>query len=123
MRVYRVENESGDGPYHWGVSDEDGVNIGSAHTDPQHPGPSEDDLLEAVYGSISPFDETEHEDKVFGMVSEESLLIWFDGWWEILEGHGHSITEWEVPEEYVAIGTSREQVVFMRSKAEKLGEW
>lgn len=121
MRVYRVENEDGgEGPYNGEVEDRDGVYIGSAHANSQHPDPDEDALCEAVYGEFSPFDETEHADRIFGMVSKESLLTWFDGWWEILKDHGYLITEWEVPERYVAIGRSREQVVFMRSKATQL---
>ncbi len=122
MRVYRVENSYGDGPYQYTVRNEDGVNIGSAHANMAHPGPSEDGLYGEVWGEVAPFDETPHSDHLFGMNSLGSLIEWFDGWWDTLARHGYTISEYEVPEEYVGVGESGTQAVFVRSEAEHVAE-
>ncbi len=119
MRVYRVENEQGEGPYKHTIR-KNGQRIGAAHWDDAHPGPTEDGLDWAVFGYEAPFSESEYTDKVFGTNSLESLLAWFDGWWDVLERHGYSAEEYEVPDECVAVGIGGEQVVFMRSRAEHL---
>lgn len=120
MRVWRVEDYYGDGPYtEKNIYNEYGETMALAHGDESHPNPYEDGLEDCVSGRR--WDGVDTGDTVCGMSTYEGLMKWFDGWWEPLHREGYIIAEYEVPREYVAIGNSG-QVMFVKPKGYKVKE-
>ncbi len=103
MRVYRVENNEGNGPY-----DPDtklGYRICRSHGHLRELRPT---LPES--GLFLP-----GKHQFCGCESLKQLKSWFKGWWKQLRKAGFSISVYEVPEEFVDIGS--EQLLFIKSKA------
>lgn len=121
VRVYRVQNENGAGPYGILITDPDtGETMDDAHWDSEHPCPVEDHLEHALRAYEGPFWAARRDDMVFGTNSLESLQEWFRGWLIILESRGYVVTAWDVPADHVAVGKSGTQVVFVRSAATRV---
>lgn len=99
MLVYRVahsgqmNNGYPGGPYNGNGADwADDLN--EAHANAEHPTPWEDRGLSRIYDS-----------EFCCLSSIEGLRSWFDGWLETLQDYGYLIHVYDVPEEFVRIGT------------------
>jgi len=111
LKVYRIENESQGGPYHQGRIQDLPV------CDTVHPIPENDSqLMEATSDLRWSFSEN-----IFGFVSEEQFKFWFynDEYIDLLIEDGFRMTIYEVPDEYVYIGST--QVIFNSNHAKQFG--
>lgn len=103
MRVYRVENCSGCGPYRYPGTRE----MSNAHNNNPQKYPVfymdiDIDIIQATYYHC-------------GFISIDQLLEWFDGFFTLLSNRGFRVTVWEVEEQYVRIG--KKQLCFKREKS------
>ena len=101
MKVWRIENKEGDGPYSM-MRDNENLDFLFRHNNnlDRWPPPTDDDIDE-----IRP-------EEVFGFASQESLYLWFGDDLERLEENGFYITCYE--SNYVRHGFK--QVVFVKGE-------
>lgn len=85
MRVYRVENAYGQGPY-TGWGDGKGHNLAMIHTDNVHPGP-----WVSFHRGVKP-------DEKFAFPSMLALFRWFGGWLPVLIRDGFTVKVLDLPE-------------------------
>jgi len=126
MIVKRVENKSGEGPYQ-GIEMDEWVL--SNHGDNNHPNRFEDRfstyllekrckvnlLLKDNYSNI--------DDYYFGFELKRNLNNWFSKKeLKNLKGLGFHVVKYEISTKYVLQGKSKKQIMFLKSKAIKLGE-
>lgn len=78
MRIYRIENGDGKGPYTgWGHGK--GHNLAVIHTDNAHPGP------------YTSFHRTPEADEKFAFPSMRALFAWFGGWLPVMLRDGFKV--------------------------------
>lgn len=105
MLIYRIEDESGKGPYIGVWKDEatgqSDAALSCSHADAEHP--------------VASIDIGEDFDKKHfcGCPSLEALEEWFDGWEEILFRNGYFIVKYDIPDDQVLMGYSGRQVGFV----------
>lgn len=110
MIIYRVEDETGNGPYATGGPHQV-PHMGWEHTnDRNHPSPQEDMGVDSVGTRV--FRPWVH---FCGGHSLQQLATWFEGWVEKLKEHGHTVAVYEVSEEFVIHG--KYQIAFERNAA------
>ena len=106
VRVFRVEDKSGNGPY-WDYALPE---MGRSHTDSDHPCAFED------FGAK--FNPNHH----FAFDALEKAEEWFRGYAETLTNAGFLLHEYEVDSRFVMEGCSGKQVTFNRKFATLIGE-
>lgn len=106
MKVYRVENDAGDGPFH---TDEvhDAYYILHDGMTNRHPAPRNDGLSDFDYNMV------------FGVTSKKMLRHWFGHCPNNLAEAGFHIRQFDVPATHVRKGSV--QVAFVRDKAAIIG--
>lgn len=103
MLIFRVENVAGEGPYnsgYWDYQDEMGDTHGSDRVN--HPTPLAEPELDGI-----------DSDEVCGTVSPESLLAWFDGYWNPLADAGFAVSIFDA--ENARTSSTTGQAVFLQS--------
>lgn len=107
IKVYRLENENGKGPYTCGFLDADAqrlldqMHLSHAKTKRYHPTPEEDNI------NVPPFSTW-----VFGFSSMDELEFWFMGFLPKLLNNGFKVVTYENPKDII-IGASLRQVAFI----------
>lgn len=102
MRIYRIENAKGDGPY---TSSHDfKYELQNAHQN--------DALRPGVRDDIIEFDRNIH---ICGFQKYGHMNTWFDGWLDKLKSQGFKLVKYKVSQKYVLKGTG--QLVFKPNKA------
>ena len=138
MRVYRLENEAGDGPYgvkYWGPGKVAEL-ICNAHQSPEKwPDLIHDFVLHDAphvceppfFGPFAPcWSECREaivpdwEDLRFAFPERILATKWFWGFMGRLRAAGWDVVEYDVPHEYVRVGQSGLQVIFDREHAVKV---
>lgn len=104
MRVYRVENCDGRGPY---TSGRDLREMTVSHN-------SNLAAYPVFYRDIN-IDYSEARKCHCGFISINQLLQWFDGFYTLLSNNGFKVTIWEVEEEFVKIG--KKQLCFRKEQS------
>lgn len=114
MRVWRVEDRHGIGPYQSEKINLPGVSTARHPAPPRDFSPKELKKLDRMFplGPDSP-------GVAFGFSSLDQLREWFWGYLHDLNRHGFHIVEFEVPEKYLASGYH--QVAFDKRYAQVLG--
>lgn len=120
MKVYRVENYLGKGPYQYprhgvknrGAKVEAYASIHESHNDVAHPD-IHSDILPAYFRSESHW---------CACLSVKDLGEWFEGFDEKLSAASFFIQAYEVDASDVFVGNSGRQVAFDRAKARKSGK-
>lgn len=110
MRVWRIENDAGEGPYcatAGPVSNAEGYRITHAHADSGHPSPWDDGM-----------DEFRRHQHVCGLPTLCSVREWFAGWFDPMHSQGFRLSVYDVPGEAVLVGGR--QVAFDRDKAKRV---
>lgn len=129
MRVYRIENAEGHGPWCWSDSDQacgaDRYDRTKADDKPScYEGPCGYSDCK-TYGDKDSWDNSNDwgDAEVHGCVNLTQLEQWFQcpNGREVMEAHGHHGVVYEVPREYVRFGAW--QVIFKLGKAERVGSF
>ncbi len=105
MKVFRIENSNGTGPYRHSEIGSELCRINSGTTN--HPGPSSDKDSEG-----KPLCNFLWQDRsyIFGFASLEQLLAWFLDELELLRSHGFVVSVYESSQ----VVEGRFQVIFIR---------
>jgi hypothetical protein len=119
MKIYRVEHDDGIGPYstrrRWANSLQEEINdeLAEAHNDSdEHP---------LVYYDVkNAYDIVSGDSRRCGFISIEQLFRWFDGFMDKLEEAGYKIVVYEVPPQFICVGTY--QCLFDVDESQCLGE-
>ena len=105
MKVFRMENESGNGPYaaEWDFARPVDLDDMVSHHNRSRPKAHQDGIK---FGTAMWDVHTR-----FGMESLDRLRWWFSGYLDLLQSHGFNVITCEVPEGHYRVGTSG-QVAF-----------
>lgn len=99
IKVYRYENNKGEGPY-WQKFTDSLVEMYNKHNGDDYPGWLQD------------FEVKNNPDYISGCNSLESLDKWFDGYKELLNEAGYDIKTYLIPKENIEYGKSGKQLRF-----------
>lgn len=105
MKIYRIENVEGDGPY--SAKHEYKYELQDAH--------QSDQLRPGIRTDIPDFNKDVH---FYGFQKYGHLISWFDGWLDKLKDQGFKLVKYKVPRKHVIKGTN--QLVFEINKAKLL---
>lgn len=118
MRVYRIENANGGGPYTTAWKYRDNLKEYHCPYDGCRDGVKRPTIRFAL--TILPRDFV--ETAVCGMLSEEAIREWFGDVWELLAEGEFFLAEYDVPDEWVfrhdSMGSN--QVLFRKDMADRL---
>lgn len=117
MRVYRLEDKDGSGPYRprSGYKPEGGIQerVSDAHNRDIDGHPS--GTLDFNWRHLS-----DDEDRRYACDSFEGLLHWFEGFIDELLDNGYDLVVYDVPDHKVIAGYSGLQVIFKYDAAVKV---
>ncbi|AKE44718.1 hypothetical protein AU106_gp087 [Sinorhizobium phage phiM9] len=107
MKIYRIENVTGEGPYSCAPESRKNFSSMVFYTDPHpylHPLQEEDNLLREIWKRI--FYNDLRRNWRFGFDSVDQVILWFhaEGVFEALELDGFMVSEYEVPEGHYHLG-------------------
>ncbi len=108
MKVYRIEDENGNGPYTSKKNRAFSERLIFSHCNPaEHPGPFTDGLEDVLWRSQYP-----NSQLLFGFLSEVQAFDWFYDFWDELSDNGFVLVEYEA--ELYWSGNSGKQILFFR---------
>lgn len=114
--VYRVEDESGTGPYNAYKFLSLCKMIDSHNSSPKHPNPFQKGEPFEKYLQIN----YPHTAYVFGFLYLEDLCDWFNGYFDLLQENGFGISMYHVPSKILC---GKSQIAFLKEGSTKKQEF
>lgn len=108
MRVYRIEDSRGVGPYNSDITSETVERMRLAHQAFSHP------------AWLLDFNRWPNDGERCAFESMTQMFSWFGGYLPIMLGMGYSVRIYEVPVWHVQRGLSGKQLMFQSTKARRL---
>lgn len=108
MRVYRIQDSEGIGPYNSDVTNQHVDRMRNDHQQLSHPAWAID------------FGRWPHDGERCGFESMKHMFRWFGGYLPVLLGLGYTVVVFEVPVWDVQVGKSGKQLMFQSAHAKRL---